>query len=56
MGDRVVYFEEPEDSIDELKELLRPGDLFVTMGAGDNFKLVQKMFAFFSEKEQWVGQ
>jgi UDP-N-acetylmuramate-alanine ligase len=35
-----------------LKSLLRPGDVFVTMGAGDNFKLGQKLFASFSEQER----
>jgi UDP-N-acetylmuramate--alanine ligase len=36
---RVYYTEDPEDAGDLLKDLLRPGDLFLTMGAGDNWKL-----------------
>jgi len=47
MGDRVLYCEEHEDAAEELKNILRPGDLFVTMGAGDNWKLGKKLFAMF---------
>jgi UDP-N-acetylmuramate--alanine ligase len=35
----VYYTEEPADAAVLLKKILRPGDLFVTMGAGDNWKL-----------------
>ncbi|MDR0553510.1 MAG: UDP-N-acetylmuramate--L-alanine ligase [Treponema sp.] len=35
----VYYTEEPLDAALPLKEMLRPGDLFITMGAGDNWKL-----------------
>lgn len=38
-GDRVSYFENPLDALDALASRLRPGDLFLTMGAGDNWKL-----------------
>ena len=44
LGDRVFYSEEPEEAADKLKGILRPGDLFVTMGAGDNWKLGQKLY------------
>ena len=37
--DTCVYFEEPMDALEYLLSTLRPGDLFVTMGAGDNWKL-----------------
>ncbi|MDR1908978.1 MAG: UDP-N-acetylmuramate--L-alanine ligase [Spirochaetaceae bacterium] len=37
----VFYTEEPEEAAPPLKELLRPGDLFLTLGAGDNWKLGQ---------------
>jgi UDP-N-acetylmuramate--alanine ligase len=33
------YVEEPLDAADELCEELRPGDLLLTMGAGDNWRL-----------------
>jgi UDP-N-acetylmuramate--alanine ligase len=36
---KVVYFEEPEDSLDYLRRTLEPGDLFITMGAGDNWRI-----------------
>jgi UDP-N-acetylmuramate--alanine ligase len=35
----VYYTEEPLDAADLLKDILRPGDLLLTMGAGDNWKL-----------------
>ena len=50
-GNGVFYEEEPEDAADLLKGMLTKGDLFVTMGAGDNWKLGKKLFEFYSEKE-----
>lgn len=41
---KVRYFEEPLDACDHLASDLRPGDLFLTMGAGDNFKLGRRLF------------
>ncbi len=35
----VLYFEEPGDAVEPLAGRLAAGDLFVTMGAGDNWKL-----------------
>ena len=49
MGDRVFYIEEPEDAASMLHELLCPGDLFVTMGAGDNWKLGRKLYNLYTE-------
>ena len=34
-----AYYEEPLDALEPLAASLRPGDLFLTMGAGDNWKL-----------------
>ncbi|MDA8424498.1 MAG: UDP-N-acetylmuramate--L-alanine ligase [Treponema sp.] len=34
-----LYFDEPLDALVDVAALLRPGDLFLTMGAGDNWKL-----------------
>jgi UDP-N-acetylmuramate--alanine ligase len=45
MGDRVFYIEEPEDAAGLALKILRSGDLFLTMGAGDNWKLGRKVFA-----------
>src|SRR5690606_31551545 len=33
------YFPDPEDAATEVLGLLQPGDIFLTMGAGDNWKL-----------------
>ncbi len=40
----VHYFEEPMDALPFLLSELRPGDLMVTMGAGDNWKLGRELF------------
>jgi UDP-N-acetylmuramate--alanine ligase len=40
----VVYFEEPREAIPYLRDLLKPGDLFVTMGAGDNWRIGREIF------------
>lgn len=39
LRDKVYYAEEPLDAAATLKNMMRPGDLFLTMGAGDNWKL-----------------
>ncbi|MDR0448434.1 MAG: UDP-N-acetylmuramate--L-alanine ligase [Treponema sp.] len=41
---KVFYVDEPEDAALQLKTILRKGDLFITMGAGDNWRLGKKMF------------
>jgi UDP-N-acetylmuramate--alanine ligase len=41
----VYYVEEPLDAQDLLRDLLRPGDLFLTMGAGDNWKLAKALLS-----------
>ena len=46
----VFYSEEIEDSCDLLKGILKEGDLFITMGAGDNWKLGAKLFSFYTGK------
>jgi UDP-N-acetylmuramate--alanine ligase len=45
----VFYAEEPEDAAGELEKILKPGDIFITMGAGDNWKLGKRLFSFFAE-------
>jgi UDP-N-acetylmuramate--alanine ligase len=42
-GEKVFYVEEPLDAAELLGKLLKPGDLFITMGAGDNWKLGKKL-------------
>jgi UDP-N-acetylmuramate--alanine ligase len=39
------YYESPMDALGELERELRPGDLFLTMGAGDNWKLGEALLA-----------
>lgn len=44
----VHYFHEPSDALPFLERTLRAGDLFITMGAGDNYKLGQELYRRFS--------
>lgn len=39
------YIEEPLDAIEAVAAELRPGDLFITMGAGDNWALGAELYA-----------
>jgi len=43
-GERVFYVDEPLDGVELVKGILRRGDLFITMGAGDNWKLGKELF------------
>ncbi len=48
---QVRYYHELEDAEPDLEELLQPGDLFITMGAGDNWRLGLALYnTFASEK------
>ncbi|MDR0375682.1 MAG: UDP-N-acetylmuramate--L-alanine ligase [Treponema sp.] len=38
-GGEILYVEEPLDAVSLVKPALKAGDLFLTMGAGDNWKL-----------------
>jgi len=49
--ERFFYIEEHENAVDILKNILRSGDLFITMGAGDNWKLGKKLFEFYRERK-----
>lgn len=40
----VYYVDEPLDALGQLKSILRPGDLFITLGAGDNWRLGGALF------------
>jgi UDP-N-acetylmuramate--alanine ligase len=42
--DGVFYVHEHEEAAPFVRSLLRSGDLFVTMGAGDNWKLGDRLF------------
>jgi UDP-N-acetylmuramate--alanine ligase len=41
---KVAYFEEFDQALPYLQGSLGPGDLFITMGAGDNWKLGKRLF------------
>lgn len=47
-----VYSEEPPDALNTVLELLRPGDIFLTMGAGDNWKLGKAIAEKLADKEK----
>ena len=44
---RVFYFDGVEDGTEFMKTILRSGDLFITMGAGDNWRLGKKLFEYY---------
>jgi UDP-N-acetylmuramate--alanine ligase len=46
-----IYSEEPLAAAGALADLLRPGDLFLTMGAGDNWKLGERLLEMKSTKD-----
>jgi UDP-N-acetylmuramate--alanine ligase len=41
------YADEPEDAFAPLCKLLKSGDLFITVGAGNNWQLGEKLFNHF---------
>ncbi|MDR2842633.1 MAG: UDP-N-acetylmuramate--L-alanine ligase [Spirochaetaceae bacterium] len=43
-GKKIFFFEEPFSAFDMLKDFLQAGDLFVTIGAGDNWKLGRALY------------
>lgn len=43
-GAEVYYVAEPQEAAPLVQSLLREGDLFITMGAGDNWKLGKDLF------------
>ncbi|MCL2793320.1 MAG: UDP-N-acetylmuramate--L-alanine ligase, partial [Spirochaetaceae bacterium] len=47
--DKVLYYHEPDDAQDFIKKELKEGDLFITMGAGDNWKLGVKLYDYYKQ-------
>lgn len=47
----VHYVDEPLDAVEPLAASLRNGDLFITMGAGDNFVAGRRIFERFKARE-----
>jgi UDP-N-acetylmuramate--alanine ligase len=50
LRDNVFYVEEPLEAASLLKDILKPGDLFVTMGAGDNWKLGGSLYEYYKRQ------
>jgi UDP-N-acetylmuramate--alanine ligase len=46
------YVDEPEDAFAQLCEMLKPADIFITLGAGNNWTLGKKLFNFYKEKSK----
>jgi UDP-N-acetylmuramate--alanine ligase len=44
----LYYTDEPIDAFEQLKNILKPGDLFLTLGAGSNWPLGVKLFEYFN--------
>ncbi|MDR0322431.1 MAG: UDP-N-acetylmuramate--L-alanine ligase [Treponema sp.] len=44
------YVDEPDDSFEPLCKMLKSGDIFVTLGAGNNWPLGEKLFTHFKSK------
>jgi UDP-N-acetylmuramate--alanine ligase len=51
----VRYFDDPADALPYLKNSLAHGDLFVTMGAGNNWTIGRELFAYFSGPKKSGG-
>ena len=47
----VKYFKKPMDGFDYLASHLKTGDVFITMGAGDNWTVGKKLFEYFEAKQ-----
>ncbi|MDR2258939.1 MAG: UDP-N-acetylmuramate--L-alanine ligase [Treponema sp.] len=43
----VYYIDEPLDAAEPLKKMLKPEDLFLTLGAGNNWPLGEQLFQYF---------
>ncbi|MDR1420841.1 MAG: UDP-N-acetylmuramate--L-alanine ligase [Treponema sp.] len=50
LRDGVIYAEEPLDAVEALKAMLKEGDLFITMGAGNNWILGEELYGYFRKK------
>ena len=48
--DRIIYSEEVDDGYYPIKAILKSGDLFITMGAGENWRLGKSLFNFYSKE------
>jgi UDP-N-acetylmuramate--alanine ligase len=51
LRDGVYYTDEPEDAVEMLKNILKAGDLFLTLGAGDNWKLGKALADYYAGRD-----
>jgi len=47
-GKETYYIDEPDDAFNPLCDILKNGDIFVTLGAGNNWPLGEKLFSRFN--------
>jgi len=47
----VYYVDEPMDAVEPLKKILKPGDLFLTLGAGNNWPLGTALYKHYHDAE-----
>ena len=45
------YIDEVDDAFEPLCKYLKPGDIFLTLGAGNNWPLAEKLFEYFKGKQ-----
>jgi UDP-N-acetylmuramate--alanine ligase len=48
----VYYTDEPLDAFEPLKNILKPGDLFLTLGAGSNWPLGLQLYEHYRDGAQ----
>jgi len=53
---KTFYVDEPDGAFEPLCEILKPGDLFITLGAGNNWPLGEKLFAYFKSINEKSGE
>lgn len=48
----VYYYDDFDSAEDFLRGYLKPGDLFITLGAGDNWRLGRRLYDYFFKKRE----
>lgn len=48
----VLYYHEVEDAEEDLRRMLQPGDLFITLGAGDNWRIGSKLYQNYESEKR----
>ena len=49
-GKETFYFDEPDEAFSALCGILKNQDIFITLGAGNNWTLGEKLFSYFKEQ------